>query len=136
VSEVFAFFSEAGNLDRITPGWLRFSILRQVPEEMGVGTRIEYRLRWHGLPLRWVSEIVEWSPGRSFVDEQVRGPYRLWHHAHRFETVGAGTMIEDVVRYALPLGVVGRAAHALMVRRDVERIFNYRVARIGELFAV
>ncbi len=135
MEEVFAFFSEAGNLDLLTPGWLRFSIVRQTPEWMGAGTQIEYGLRWHGLPLRWVSEIVEWNPGSYFVDVQVRGPYQLWHHTHRFTADGNGTIIEDVVRYALPLGLMGRIAHALKVRRDVERIFDYREKRIGELFA-
>lgn len=131
--EVFAFFSDARNLDRITPPWLRFEICTPGPIPMAVGTLIDYRLRWHGLPMRWRTRIEAWEPGRSFVDVQLRGPYRLWHHTHRFQALGDHTLIEDEVRYAVPFGPLGVIAHGLFVRRDVERIFQYRRRVIDEL---
>ena len=126
VREVFAFFAQARNLERITPSWLRFEVLGTKPESMGAGTMIEYRLRLHALPLRWVSRIDEWSEGRGFVDRQVKGPYRLWHHRHEFVPDGEHTVVRDVVRYALPFGPAGELAHAAVVRRDLERIFDFR----------
>jgi ligand-binding SRPBCC domain-containing protein len=123
---VFAFFAAAGNLERLTPPWLRFEVLTPEPVDMHVGTLIDYRLRVHGIPLRWTSRIEEWEPGRSFVDRQVRGPYGLWHHRHTFAADGEGTIVHDTVDYGLPLGAVGELAHPLFVRRDLERIFTYR----------
>lgn len=133
VEEVFAFFADAGNLEAITPPWLNFRMVTPRPIEMRVGTRIEYEIRWRVIRIPWVSEITEWRPGECFVDEQVRGPYKRWHHTHRFEASGGGTRVIDIVRYRLPLGPVGRMAHAVQVRRDLERIFDYRVNRIEEL---
>jgi ligand-binding SRPBCC domain-containing protein len=124
--EVFAFFSRARNLERITPAWLRFEVLTPDPIAMGPGTRIEYRLRLHAVPVRWVSRIEAWEAGRGFADRQVRGPYRLWHHRHVFEPDGDGTVVRDRVDYALPLGPLGRLAHAAFVARDLERIFDFR----------
>ena len=132
--EVFAFFSDARNLEVITPPWLGFRILTPGPIQIAAGTRIRYRLSLHGLPLGWTTEIRRWQPPHCFVDVQLSGPYRLWHHTHRFEALNGGTRITDVVRYRLPLGIVGRLVHALKVRRDVERIFEHRFMRIEELF--
>jgi ligand-binding SRPBCC domain-containing protein len=123
---VFDFFAEAHNLERITPPWLSFQVLTSDPIEMRMGALIDYRLRVHGLPLRWTSRIEDWQPGRSFVDRQVRGPYGLWYHRHSFTPSGAGTMVRDEVDYALPLGVLGELANPLFVRRDLERIFAFR----------
>jgi ligand-binding SRPBCC domain-containing protein len=134
VEEVFAFFAEAANLAELTPPWLAFRILPPQPPGISRGVRIRYRIGWHGLPMRWTTEIRRWNPPHSFVDVQLQGPYRLWHHTHRFEPYRGGTRMTDVVRYSLPLGPIGRAAHALVVRRDVERIFDYRFSRINELF--
>jgi len=92
-NEVFSFFSDAYNLDRITPSFLRFRILSLRPIAMRVGTRIEYALRVHGVPLRWTSEITVWDPPFRFVDVQLRGPYRRWHHEHRFEDLGNSTSV-------------------------------------------
>jgi ligand-binding SRPBCC domain-containing protein len=125
-NEVFAFFSDAFNLEAITPPWLRFRIVTPRPIEMAEGTLIEYCLELHRLPVRWLTRIETWEPGRRFVDVQVRGPYRLWHHTHTFEPSGEGTLVRDRVRYALPLGPLGRLAHAAFVRRDLERIFDFR----------
>src|ERR1044071_9367246 len=86
--EVFPFFGDAGNLEAITPPWLGFSIVTPRPIEMGVGTLIEYRLKLHGLPLKWLTRIESREPGVRFVDAQLRGPYALWHHTHEFEATG------------------------------------------------
>jgi len=134
LSDLFAFFADAANLDELTPKWLRFEVVTPRPIEMKPGALIEYRLRWHQLPIAWVTRIEEWSPPHRFVDTQIRGPYKLWHHTHEFASVDGGTRMTDVVRYALPLGPIGRIAHALAVRRDVARIFEYRLRRIAELF--
>lgn len=136
IDDVFAFFSDAQNLERITPPWLGFRVVTPGPIMMRVGARIRYRLRLHGLPVTWESEIVEWNPPRGFVDVQLRGPYRRWHHRHTFEPAGDETWMSDTVDYALPLGPLGTLAHALLVRRDVETIFRYRRAVIDEIFAV
>jgi ligand-binding SRPBCC domain-containing protein len=131
--EVFAFFSDPDNLARITPPWLGFR-MRTPRQEMRQGLRIAYRIRPLGVPQRWRSEITLWDPPHRFVDEQVRGPYRSWHHLHEFHAVDGGTEIRDTVRYTLPLGPLGRLAHALVVRRQLESIFAYRARVIGELF--
>jgi ligand-binding SRPBCC domain-containing protein len=135
LSSVFAFFADAGNLERITPSWLSFRLLSEAPIEMRVGTQIDYRLRVHGVPLRWTSVIEEWLPERSFVDRQLRGPYVLWHHRHRFDASGPGTLVRDEVDYELPLGRLGELAHPLFVRRDLERIFQYRHQAVARLIA-
>lgn len=124
--DAFAFFADARNLEAITPPWLRFRVVAPAPGEMRAGTLIEYRLRLHGIPVRWLTRIAVWEPGRRFVDVQVSGPYRLWHHTHDFLPDAGGTLMRDTVRYALPLGPLGAAAHVLLVRRDLERIFDFR----------
>ncbi len=134
VDEVFQFFSDARNLEEITPPWLGFRILTPGPIRIAQGTRIRYRLRLHGIPLGWTTEIRQWKPLDRFVDVQLRGPYRLWHHTHRFVPKDGGTVMTDIVRYRLPLGIVGRLVHRLKVRRDLERIFDYRARHIRELF--
>ena len=133
--EVFDFFSRARNLETLTPPWLRFEVLTPEPIEMAQGTRIEYRLRLHGVPLRWVSRIEEWQPGRGFVDRQVRGPYRLWHHRHEFAAHERGTLVRDTVHYSLPLGPVGALAQAAFVGRDLAAVFEYRRQQIDNLAA-
>jgi hypothetical protein len=136
IERVFRFFADASNLNRLTPPWLNFEVQTPAPIAMHAGARIEYTIRWRGLPIRWLTEIEEWTPGERFVDVQVRGPYRLWHHTHRFEAVGDATILEDEVRYALPLGPIGNIAHALLVKRDVESIFNYRTRQIAGLLCM
>jgi ligand-binding SRPBCC domain-containing protein len=135
VDEVFAFFSDACNLEVLTPLWMNFRVRTPTPIEMQAGVLIEYTIRWRGLPLRWLTEIEEWQPAHRFVDVQRNGPYRLWHHTHTFCKRSGGTEMEDVVQYALPLGLIGTIAHALFVRRDVHAIFDYRAQRIHELMA-
>jgi ligand-binding SRPBCC domain-containing protein len=132
---VFAFFADAYNLETITPPFLRFRILTPRPIPMAPGTLIDYRLRLFGVPFRWRTRIERFEPGRGFVDAQIRGPYRLWHHTHEFERTAEGTHMRDRVRYALPLGVLGSVAHALAVRRMLDDIFAFRRRRIEEIFA-
>jgi ligand-binding SRPBCC domain-containing protein len=135
LADVFDFFAEANNLERITPPWLSFTVLTPDPIEMRVGAQIDYRLRVHGIPLRWTSRIEDWEPGRSFVDRQLRGPYGLWHHRHTFAEEGQGTVVRDEVDYAMPFGALGNLAHPLFVRRDLERIFTYRHEAVPRLLA-
>jgi ligand-binding SRPBCC domain-containing protein len=132
---VFAFFGEARNLERITPPWLRFEVDATEPERMGEGTLIHYRLRLHGVRLRWTSRIEEWNPDHGFVDRQLRGPYRLWQHRHTFAADGGATVVGDEVHYALPLGRLGELAHPLFVAPDLRRIFDYRQAAVIRLLA-
>ena len=129
--EIFPFFAEARNLQRITPPWLKFEVLTAAPILMRTGTLIDYRLKVHGVPLRWRTEIAEWVPPHRFVDTQVRGPYRLWYHTHTFEARDGGTLCGDRVRYRAPGGGL---IHWLFVRRDVERIFAYRQERLVAIF--
>ena len=129
-AEIFTFFADAGNLDIITPPWLRFEILTPRPIQMRVGARIDYRLRLRGLPLRWQSEITAWQPPHRFVDEQRRGPYRTWIHEHTFSEQDGGTLIGDHVRYVV-LG--GRLVDRLFVRGDIMKIFAYRQQKLAEL---
>lgn len=126
LDRTFAFFADATNLERITPPFLRFRVLTPAPIAMGEGTRITYALRLHGVPIRWVTRIDAWEPGRRFVDRQLAGPYALWVHEHTFEPVADGTRVRDRVDYALPLDPLSRPLHGLLVRPDVERIFAYR----------
>ena len=128
---VFPFFSEARNLEQLTPAWLRFNVLTPDPIPMAVGTTIDYRISWRGLPLRWRSEITAWDPPHRFIDRQLRGPYRLWHHEHRFESRDGGTLVIDEVDYAV---WGGSLVVALGVRRDIDRIFAYRGERLTQLF--
>ncbi|MGI8864890.1 MAG: SRPBCC family protein [Solirubrobacteraceae bacterium] len=130
---VFDFFSAARNLESLTPPWLRFEVLTPEPIPVHGGTVIEYRLRLHGVPLRWVSLIEEWEPGRRFVDRQLCGPYRLWHHTHEFAEHPDGTLVRDRVRYQIPLGFLGALAHAAFVRRDLARVFDFRHAAVRRL---
>ncbi|MDQ3587429.1 MAG: SRPBCC family protein [Actinomycetota bacterium] len=132
--EVFEFFAEAHNLEQITPSFIGFEVVTPRPIEMEVGTLIEYRLKLHGVRLNWLTRIDMWEPGVSFVDRQLRGPYRLWHHTHLFEPDAGNTIMRDVVRYALPLGPLGEVARLVLVRRDLDRIFDFRQAGIARRF--
>jgi len=129
--EVFRFFADAGNLQAITPNWLNFSILTPEPIEMRAGAIIDYRLRVRGFPMRWRTEISAWEPPHRFVDEQRRGPYRTWIHEHRFVARADGTEVVDEVKYRPPGGWL---ADRLFVRRDVEKIFRHRQAKLRDIF--
>ena len=129
IDDVFEFFSDAHNLEMLTPPILRFEVLTPAPIRMSVGTLIDYKLRLRGVPVRWQSEITAWEPPRRFVDEQRRGPYRMWVHEHTFVEKDGGTLAEDKVNYAVPGGAL---VHKLLVARDVRRIFEYRTERLLE----
>jgi ligand-binding SRPBCC domain-containing protein len=131
LAEVFALFADAFALGRITPPWLHFAVLTPAPIPMGPGARIDYRLRIHGLPIRWQSEISVWEPPFRFVDEQRRGPYRFWIHEHGFEARGGSTLVHDRVRYGVPGGTV---VHRLLVGPDLTRIFRFRQRVLAGLF--
>lgn len=134
VEEIFSFFSDAYNLEKITPDFLRFSVLAASDHPVRLGTLIDYRLHLHGIPITWKTRIEEWIPGVRFVDRQVRGPYRLWHHTHEFEEHEGGTLMRDHVRYQLPLGALGRAVAGAFVRKDVEKIFLHRRMKTRAIF--
>jgi ligand-binding SRPBCC domain-containing protein len=123
--QVFAFFADSANLELITPPELRFRVLTRQPILMQEGTLIDYRLRLFRVPLHWRARITRWKPPFGFVDEQVRGPYRVWEHTHRFRDDGGATTIEDVVRYERPVAPFGEIFHPL-VRLQLERIFQFR----------
>jgi len=129
--EIFPFFADARNLDVLTPPWLDFQVLTEGEIPMVVGARIDYRLRLHGIPIRWQSEISAWEPPFRFVDEQRRGPYRFWHHEHTFEEEDGLTVARDVVHYDVP---GGRLVNALFVEGDVRKIFGFRHRKMRELF--
>jgi ligand-binding SRPBCC domain-containing protein len=132
IERAFEFFSRAENLEAITPPWLRFRITTPTPIEMKAGTLIRYRLRLHGIPVRWLTRIEEWDPPRGFVDQQLSGPYALWHHTHSFEALDdERTRMADIVRYGHRLGPLGGLAEPV-VRRDLRRIFDYRRGAIAE----
>lgn len=134
-SEVFAFFADAANLEKLTPGFLRFRILTPLPITMRAGARIEYRIVLFGVPMRWRTVISEWTPGRRFVDEQERGPYTKWHHTHTFEDAPNGaTRMTDRVVYRVPFGIFGRVARRLFVTRTLEHIFDFRERTVAEIF--
>ncbi len=133
VGQVFPFFGDAANLDALTPPWLHFRILTP-GVALRQGSLIEYRIRWRGVPLSWLTEISAWEPPHRFVDRQVRGPYRLWVHEHTFEERSGGTLCRDRVEYAVPGWAAEPLLHRLLVGPDVARIFEYRRRKLLELF--
>ncbi len=132
--EVFAFFSRAENLNAITPHWLHFEILTPLPIKMERQIRIDYSLRLVGLRFLWKTEITEWQPPDLFVDKQIKGPYRHWEHRHRFEQKAQGTLMQDIVRYALPGFVLSPVLHFFLVRPRLEKIFSYREEALLRFF--
>jgi len=133
-SAVFPFFADAQNLERLTPPWLSFRILTPLPIEMRTGTRIDYRIGIRGVPVRWQTHIRRWQPPYAFADEQLRGPYSLWHHTHTFTPQRGGTLLSDEVRMRPKGGPLAGAVMSLFVRRDVERIFRYRAEAMARRF--
>ena len=131
-TELFEFFSDAFQLEQITPPWLNFRVLTPAQIFIRSGTQIDYRLRLRGLPIRWRTEISTWDPPRSFTDRQLKGPYYLWEHLHTFSEVDEGTEVRDQVWYRVPGGTL---VHSLFVRNDLLRIFHYRLAHMQNIFA-
>lgn len=130
--DVFAFFADHSNLETITPPWLRFEVLTPGPIEMRRGALIDYRLRWHGIPIKWRSEITAWEPPVRFVDEQLSGPYRFWLHEHTFIKDKGGTIVRDRVEYSVYGGFL---VDRLFVAGDLKGIFSYRHGRIRAIFS-
>ncbi len=129
---VFAFFTDAFNLERITPPWLRFKVLTPPPLAMYVGMRIDYRMHIHGVPITWQSEITDWDPPYRFVDQQRRGPYKQWIHEHVFIARGRRTLVRDRVDYRVPGPAL---VNRILVSPDLRKIFAYRHERLRELLA-
>lgn len=137
LERVWPFFASPANLDALTPPEMRFRITSEPEAAMAAGQIITYRIRLApGVTTGWVTEITHLEEGRMFVDEQRAGPYRFWHHRHRFQERDGGTVVGDDVHYALPLGPIGELAHALDVRHRLGRIFDYRAAALERHFAV
>jgi ligand-binding SRPBCC domain-containing protein len=130
---VFSFFAAPENLAVITPPWLAFRILTPLPLDVRTGSVIDYTIRWLGIPVRWTTLITDYRPPRSFVDRQIKGPYVFWHHEHAFEAVAGGTRMTDRVTYVLPFRRLGDLGHRLVVRRQLEEIFDYREASIARI---
>lgn len=133
IKTIFDFFADAANLERITPPELKFHIITEQPIQIENGTLIDYSLKMRGFPVKWRTEISVWEPPHKFVDRQLRGPYKQWIHTHSFTEIDAGkTLIEDEVRYRLPLEPLGDVAHFL-VRRELDYIFDYRQKAVAEI---
>lgn len=134
--EIFPFFESEGNLGEITPPWLRFRIIGKNTPSLQIGTRIDYELRLHGLPIKWKTEITHWKKNEMFIDCQLQGPYKKWVHCHEFEDLGGGTLIRDRITYKVPLGLLGRMVAGYYVAGNVEEIFGYRRGIIAERFGL
>ena len=131
-AEIFPFFAEAANLERLTPPELHFHIITPRPLKMQLGTLIQYRLRLFGVPFKWLTRIRHWDPPHTFTDEQLRGPYRTWVHTHRFQAHDGGTRLKDEIFYRLPLFPLGESAYPL-VKWQLRRIFAFRREAISRL---
>ena len=134
LDKTFAFFKEAKNLEKITPGILQFKVLNQSTHEIQEGTKIDYRLLVHRIPMRWQSKITDWKPNYRFSDIQLRGPYNYWNHTHEFTEKNGGTLMRDKVNYRVPFGVPGDLVANSLIKKDLEQIFLYRRKQISELF--
>lgn len=129
------FFSSPANLQVITPDYMGFKVLTEVPKKMYHGLIISYKVSpVLNIPMNWVTEITYVQEGSYFVDEQRQGPYKMWHHEHHFKEVEGGVEMTDIVSYSLPFGFLGRFAHWLFVKKQLEAIFNYRIRKVDELF--
>ena len=130
-AEIFQLFADPANLERLTPEWLRFEIISEAQQTLTEGTRLNYRLRIHGVPITWQSEITGWNPPHQFVDRQTRGPYRLWIHEHTFVDQEGGTLVCDNVQYSV---FGGALVNRFLVAPDLDRIFKYRHRALKTIF--
>ena len=134
IEDTFRVFEDPYNLARITPSWLNFQVTSKDHVQIESGAEIDYLIRWLGLPMRWKTNIQVYDPPHLFVDEQAKGPYQLWQHHHSFRETSEGTLVGDRVDYALPFGLLGQLAHALLVKWQLLTIFRYRQRALGRLF--
>lgn len=132
--EIFEFFSDENNLEKITPAFLNFKVLKKSTKVIEKGTLIDYKLSLHGIPVRWKTLIESWDVNKSFVDTQMKGPYQKWHHTHEFIPMGEGTLMRDTVHYQIPVGRVGELVMSQKIASDVENIFKFRRKVIVEKF--
>lgn len=134
-SEIWDFIATPDNLARITPATMGFKTLSGDNEKMFAGQIIDYTITpLFGIKLHWVTEITHVEAGRYFVDEQRFGPYAFWHHKHFLEPAAHGCRMTDVVHYKLPMGILGRLVHPVLVRPKLEQIFEFRRKKLTELF--
>jgi ligand-binding SRPBCC domain-containing protein len=133
IDEVFDFFSQAVNLEKITPPWLKFKILTSEPIKMEIGTIIDYRLSLYGFPINWRTKITHWDPPHRFIDSQLKGPYKQWIHEHSFSEVEGGCLMQDKVEYQIHGWIISSLIDYLFVRKDIERIFSFRKIQIEAL---
>lgn len=136
LERVFEFFCRAENLDFLTPTWLKFRFITPLPIEMRKGTEIEYMLRLYGVPVRWKTEITRWNPPHLFQDTQSQGPFRLWVHTHSFEEKNGLTVMRDRVEYVVPGWIFEPMVHRYFVRRNIEKIFEYRREQFSREFKI
>ncbi len=134
LEEVFNFFSKAENLNLLTPPELKFKILTPLPIKMSAGTIIDYKIKLNGIPFNWKTEICDWKVNEYFVDQQLKGPYRIWHHTHSFKAVDGGTQMIDEVKYLSPGWILEPFIQALFIKKKVESIFDYRNSKLKEIF--
>jgi ligand-binding SRPBCC domain-containing protein len=132
--EVFDFFADAANLERITPPELNFHITTPRPIDIKKGALIEYKLKLHCIPITWKTEITQWNPPFDFVDSALKSPYKQWIHLHTFDENERGeTIMKDIVRYRLPFEPLGDIG-LFIVKKELNYIFNYRFKVIEEIF--
>jgi ligand-binding SRPBCC domain-containing protein len=130
-AEIFQFFADPANLERLTPRWLRFEIISEDAQPVTEGARLDYRLRIRGVPIKWQSEITIWNPPRRFVDRQAKGPYKSWVHEHTFLEHGGGTLVNDNVQYSV---FGGALVNRIFVAPDLDRVFKYRHRTLKTIF--
>lgn len=135
LEECWDFFSNPNNLKHITPDYMGFNVKTEVPDKMYEGLMIGYTVKpLFNIPMEWITEIKYVHDKKFFVDEQRKGPYKIWHHEHHFEEVNEGVKLIDIVTYELPLGFLGRLAHPILVKNKLKEIFDYRVKKVEEIF--
>lgn len=135
IDTCWEFFCSPGNLKKITPPYMGFDVLTDIPEKMYEGLMIAYRVRpLFGIPMEWITEITHVKDKAYFVDEQRKGPYKIWHHEHHFKETSKGVLMTDIVSYELPLGSLGKLAHPILVKKKLEEIFEYRFAMAEKIF--
>ena len=136
IEDVFNFFSKPENLTLITPPRLRFDILTPTPLEMKEGQLIDYSLTiLYLIKLHWCTLITDYHQPYKFIDQQIKGPYTLWHHTHTFEEKDGGTLIKDSLKYAIPFGWIGRVIHFIYIKHDINGIFQYRHKILNDIFS-